>query len=224
MRSWSIPHMGPVVPAEKIKYRKNDTLGHQKQTNYALRANMSKEEFIEEVTSGLVPPPGYFPYNVKMNKEGYDQMEELVIRCTKAYSPKAFKAAARESGAIILDTRHARDFGNGFIPGSINIGIDGSFAIWVGALISNVMQPILLVSDEGREKEVVTRLSRVGFDHAMGYLKGGIEAWQHDGHAVDQIISVGENEIASLDLSDSNLVLLDVRKKVNSRQNILSAR
>src|SRR6476660_1152253 len=135
----------------------SDTLGHQKQTNYALRANMKKEEFIKEVTEGLTTPPAYFPLNVMMNKEGYESITEVMQRGRHALSPEAFETAANETGAIVLDTRDAQTFAKGFIPNSINIGIDGSFAPWVGALIPDIKQQILLITDDGKEEEVITR-------------------------------------------------------------------
>ncbi len=146
-----------------------DTLGNQKKMNYALRADMSKEEFIEEVIDGLLPPPQYFPLNVKMNKEGYEDLKDVIERGTKALSPKAFEAAANETGAIVLDVRNQDDFAKGHIPRSIFIGLNGDFAPWVGALIADVKQPILLVTPKGNEEETVTRLSRVGFDNTLGF-------------------------------------------------------
>jgi glyoxylase-like metal-dependent hydrolase (beta-lactamase superfamily II)/rhodanese-related sulfurtransferase len=158
-----------------------DTLGNQKQVNYALRGDMTKEEFIKEVTDGLLPPPQYFPLNVKMNKSGYDDIEKVLDRGMEGLNPAAFELLANESDAIIIDVRHQIDFVKGHIPQSIFIGLDGSFAPWVGALIGNVEQPLLIVSPEGREEETITRLSRVGFDHTMGYLEGGFEAWKNSG-------------------------------------------
>ena len=155
-----------------------DTLGNQKKMNYALRPDMSKEEFIKEVTDGLLPPPQYFPLNVKMNREGYDDIGQVLERGTKALSPEAFETAANETGAVVLDVRHQNDFVKAHIPRSIFIGLNGSFAPWVGALIADVKQPILLIAPEGKEEEAITRLSRVGFDGTLGYLKGGITAWQ----------------------------------------------
>ena len=155
-----------------------DTLGNQKKMNYALRANMTREEFIKEVTDGLLPPPQYFPLNVKMNKEGYEDIDTVLKRGTQSLSPEAFEAAANETGAVVLDVRHQDDFAKGHIPRSIFIGLGGSFAPWVGALIADVEQPILLVTPEGKEEETITRLSRVGFDGTLGYLKGGVEAWK----------------------------------------------
>jgi hydroxyacylglutathione hydrolase len=190
-----------------------DTLGNQKKTNYALRADMSKDEFIKAVTDGLMPPPGYFPLNVKMNKEGYDEIGEVLKRGTQALSPEAFEAAANETGAIILDTRKAEDFGKGFVPNSINIGIDGGFAPWVGALIPDIKQTILIVADEGREMEVVTRLARVGYDHAIGYLNGGFQAWKNWGKEYDEVKMVDVATFAALEEKDPSINILDVRKK-----------
>ena len=155
-----------------------DTLGNQKQMNYALRADMRRDEFIQEVTDGLLPPPQYFPLNVKMNKEGYESIDSVLDRGLTALDPAAFETLAEETGAIVLDVRHQNEFVKGHIPRSIFIGLDGSFAPWVGALIADVEQPILLVAPEGRESEAITRLSRVGFDKTMGFLKGGFDAWK----------------------------------------------
>jgi hydroxyacylglutathione hydrolase len=189
----------------------SDTLGHQKQTNYALRANMKKEEFIKEVTEGLTTPPAYFPLNVMMNKEGYESITEVMQRGRHALSPEAFETAANETGAIVLDTRDAQTFAKGFIPNSINIGIDGSFAPWVGALIPDIKQQILLVTDEGREEEVITRLARVGYDYTIGYLEDGFEAWKAAGKDIDQITSISAEEF-SAQLKDKKTKVLDVRK------------
>lgn len=158
-----------------------DTLGNQKQMNYALRADMTREEFITEVTEGLLPPPVYFPLNVKMNKEGYEDIDTVINRGTQKLTPDAFEALANETGAIVLDVRNQKDFIKEHVPSSIFIGLDGGFAPWVGALIADVKQPILLITPEGREEEAVTRLSRVGFDKTLGYLKGGIAAWNKAG-------------------------------------------
>jgi glyoxylase-like metal-dependent hydrolase (beta-lactamase superfamily II)/rhodanese-related sulfurtransferase len=168
-----------------------DTLGNQKKVNYALRADMTKEEFIKEVTDGLAPPPKYFPLNVKMNKEGYEDLDDVMKRvASKGLSPDAFEVAANETNAIVLDVRNQIEFVKGHIPRSIFIGIDGGFAPWVGALIADVKQPILLVVPEGRLDEVLIRLSRVGFDNTIGFLKGGIEAWRIAGKELDNIESV----------------------------------
>ena len=188
------------------------TLGEQKQTNYALRANMTKTEFIKEVTDGLLPPPHYFPLNVKMNKEGYDDIDDVIERGTKPLAPKAFEAAANETGAVILDVRNEKDFINGHIPRAIFIGIDGSFAPWVGALIADVKQPILLVAPKGREEETIIRLSRVGFDHTIGYLDGGFDAWKKAGLEYDTISSITANELKEK-IENENVPVFDVRKE-----------
>jgi hydroxyacylglutathione hydrolase len=190
-----------------------DTLGHQKKTNYALRVNMTREEFIKEVTTGLATPPQYFPLNVMLNKQGYDSIEEVLKRGKHALSPAAFEAAANETGALILDTREAQAFAKGFIPNSINIGIDGSFAPWVGALIPDIKQQILIVADPGREEEVVTRLARVGYDYCIGYLEGGFDAWKKAGLETDSIQSISAGELADLVEKNGSVNILDVRKK-----------
>ncbi|WP_452218617.1 MBL fold metallo-hydrolase [Lacinutrix undariae] len=189
-----------------------DTLGNQKQMNYALRADMTKAEFIEEVTDGLLPPPYYFPLNVKMNKEGYDDIDTVIKRGTKALSPAEFEAIANDTEAIILDVRHQTEFVKGFIPRSIFIGIDGGFAPWVGALIRDVKQPILLVVDAGREEETITRLSRVGFDNTIGFLDGGFNAWKAAGKATDDLISISAEEFKTR-LETSEIPVFDVRKE-----------
>lgn len=163
-----------------------DTLGNQKRTNYALQP-MGKAEFVEKVLSGLTPPPAYFPANVLMNIGGYDSIDNVLKRGQHALSPAAFETAANETGAIILDTRSAEVFARGFIPNSINIGVDGNFAPWVGALIPDVKQEILIVADAGRENEVVTRMARVGYDFTIGYLEGGFEAWKAAGYETDSL-------------------------------------
>ncbi len=185
------------------------TIGEQKKSNYALRADMSKEEFIKEVTDGLLPPPAYFPQNVKMNKEGYDDLDIVIKRGIKSFTPDEFEKKANESGAIILDVRHQNDFVIEHIPRSIFIGIDGGFAPWVGALIADVTQPILLVTPQGREEEVITRLSRVGFDNTVGYLKGGIESWKKSGKETDSLRSISAEEFAD-EMGETKV--FDVRK------------
>lgn len=188
-----------------------DTLGNQKKTNYALRADMTKEEFVKEVTTGLMPPPAYFPLNVMMNKEGYDSIDEVLERGQHALSPAAFEVAANETGALILDTRDPQVFAKGFVPNSINIGIDGNFAPWVGALIPDVKQAILLVAEPNRVEEVVTRLARVGYDYTIGYLEGGFEAWEKAGKEVDRIKSITAEELAAI-AAKEDVHILDVRK------------
>lgn len=189
-----------------------DTLGHQKATNYALRPDMKKEEFVKELLTGLTQPPQYFPANVLMNIKGYDSIQEVVKRGTQPLSVAAFEAAANETGALILDTRDAQDFARGFIPNSINIGINGNFAPWVGTLVPDVNQKILIVAEEGREEEIVTRLARVGFDHAIGFLKGGFEAWKASGKETDSIRSITAEELAEIS-SREKVNILDVRRK-----------
>ncbi|MBD1396448.1 MBL fold metallo-hydrolase [Pontibacter sp. JH31] len=190
----------------------SDTLGNQKATNYALRADMTVEEFIKEVTDGLAPPPSYFPLNVKMNKEGYSSIEDVLTQGQQALSPEAFEAAVNETGALVLDTRKPETFAAGFIPNSINIGIDGNFAPWIGALIPDIQQPILFIADQGREEEVVTRLARVGYDYALGYLQGGLEAWKAAGKEVDTIKSISAAEFAADYAKDNSIKVVDVRK------------
>lgn len=189
-----------------------DTLGNQKKTNYALRADMTKEEFIREVTTGLVAPPAYFPLNVMMNIQGYESIDKVLERGQHALSPDAFEVAANETGALVLDTRDPQTFAKGYVPNSINIGIDGQFAPWVGAMIPDIRQEILLVTDEGREEEVITRLARVGYDYTIGYLKGGFNAWKAAGKEVDQIRSVEAAELADA-MEKGDVQILDVRKK-----------
>ncbi len=189
-----------------------DTLGHQKQTNYALRPDMTREEFIKEVTTGLVAPPAYFPLNVMLNIKGYESIDKVLERGQQALSPEAFEAAANDTGALILDTRDPQEFAKGFVPNSINIGIDGSFAPWVGTLIPDIKQELMLVTENGREEEVITRLARVGYDHTIGYLKGGFEAWKKAGKETDQIKSIDAAELAEI-MEKEDVNILDVRKK-----------
>lgn len=187
-----------------------DTLGNQKKMNYALRSDMTKAEFVEEVTDGLVPPPSYFPLNVKMNKEGYDSITEVLARGTKKLNPNEFEALANSTGAVVLDVRHQKDFMEAHIPRSIFIGIDGGFAPWVGAMIGDVEQPIVLITPKGREEETVTRLSRVGFDKTLGYLDGGIDAWVKAGKETDSMQSVSAETLKKQLTND--VPVFDVRK------------
>jgi hydroxyacylglutathione hydrolase len=186
-----------------------DTLGNQKMFNYALRADMIKEEFIKEVTNGLTKPPQYFPQNVKMNKDGYESIDVVMARGDKALSPAAFEAAANETGAVVLDTRSAQVFNKDFIPNSINIGLKGDFAPWVGALIPDIKQELLLVTESGEEEETVLRLARVGYDNVIGYLDGGIEAWKKAGQETDSITSISAEELAE---KIENVLVIDVRR------------
>ncbi len=186
------------------------TIGNQKETNYALRVNMTKEEFIKEVTDGLLPPPAYFPLNVKLNKEGYKSIDDVIKTSTKPLSVKDFELVANETDAIILDVRHQTEFKKGFIPQSIFIGIDGGFAPWVGALIKDITQPILLVAPQGREEDTITRLSRVGFDNVLGYLEGSFDAWKQAGKEMDTLESVSASVLE--EKIRENVPVFDVRK------------
>lgn len=188
------------------------SIGDQKATNYALRADMTKEEFVKEVTDGLLPPPAYFPMNVQMNKEGYSDVDQIIAKGQNALSPAAFEAAANETGAVVLDVRHQFEFVKEHVPRSTFIGIDGGFAPWVGALIKDVKQPILLITPEGRLKETITRLSRVGFDNIIGYLDGGIKSWKEDGRDVDAIETITAEALVAL-LEKENSYVVDVRKE-----------
>ena len=191
-----------------------DTLGNQKMFNYALRANMSREEFIKEVTDGLelVPPPYYFPKNVMMNKTGAKDVDTVKSQ-VQALSPAAFEAAANETGAIMIDTRPQQTFKDAFVPNSIFIGIKGDFAPWVGTLLTDIEQPILIIADEESRVEVITRLSRVGYDNIIGYLDGGINAWVNAGKETDSIVSITAADFASkFKEVEGKLILKDVRK------------
>lgn len=187
-------------------------LGNQKTVNYALRADMTKEEFVKEVTTGLVDPPQYFPKNAVMNKMGYESIDEVRDRGLQELDSGAFKLVWEAEEALVLDTRHQTEFVKGFIPGSIFIGIDDNFAPWVGALITDLKTPILFLADEGREEEIVTRLARVGYDNAIGYLKGGFEAWKAAGEEVDVMEEVTPEAFAKM-FDGKNLKVLDVRRE-----------
>ena len=187
-----------------------DTLGNQKQTNYALKQT-SKESFIAAVLDGLTAPPKYFGMNVAMNKKGYTSFDEVLAKGKTALSVDEFETAAEETGALILDTRNAAEFYKGFIPQSINIGLKGDFAPWVGSMIVDVQQPILLVCDDCTEEETITRLSRVGFDNVLGYLKGGFESWKNSGKEVDTVHRISPEEFA--EKFNENSKVIDVRKE-----------
>lgn len=197
---------------KKMSKETEGKLGDQKKFNYALRADMTKEEFIKEVTTGLVEPPQYFPKNAMMNKMGYESIDKVRERGVKPLSVKAFKAAWELEDALVLDTRSKEEFANGFIPGSIFIGIDGSFAAWVGALITDLKQPILFVAEPGREEEVVNRLARVGYDNSIGYLQGGFKTWKNAGEQIDKVEEIGPVVFTEL-FKRKNLNVLDVRKE-----------
>jgi hydroxyacylglutathione hydrolase len=188
-----------------------DTLGNQKQMNYALRQDMTKEEFIKEVTDGLVAPPAYFPLNAKMNKQGYEHLDSILERACLPISAQDFEDLANKTGAIILDVRNQLDFMQGHIPNSIFIGIDGGFAPWVGALIKDVKHPILLVAPENREAEVIMRLSRVGFDNTLGFLEGGIASWQNAGKEIDTMQTVSAHTLK--EALEKEMPIFDVRKQ-----------
>lgn len=191
----------------------SDTLGNQKKTNYALREGLTKEDFIKELLNGLTAPPSYFPKNVLINISGYESIDSVLNKGQKALSPDEFELVANETGAVIIDTRKAKDFGAGFIPNSINIGIDGNFAVWVGTLILDIKQEILLITEHGREEEVITRLARVGYDNAIGYLKGSFEAWKNAGKEIDTIQDIDVEQFAAAQEANPNINILDVRKK-----------
>ena len=188
------------------------TLGDQKATNYALRDDMTREEFIAEVTDGLLPPPGYFPMNVAMNKKGYDSIDHVMQRGTRALSPDAFEAAANETDAVMLDIRATHEFVECHIPRSTFIGLAGGFAPWVGAMIVDVKQPILLIANEDQIEEAITRLSRVGFDNVLGYLEGSVEAWAASGKETDSIETVDAEAFASVLKTTPEAKVVDVRK------------
>jgi len=187
-----------------------DTLGNQKKTNYALRADMTKEEFTKELLDGLGLPPAYFPQNVMLNIKGYESLDSVIKNSKVALSPQEFEAVANQGDVVVLDVRHENDFVKSHIPNSIFIGIQGNFAPWVGSLLRDVNQKLLLVIPEGREEETITRLSRIGFDHVLGYLKGGIESWINAGFETDSINSISPEEFSN-QLS-KNSTVVDARK------------
>jgi hydroxyacylglutathione hydrolase len=187
-----------------------DTLGNQKKTNYALRETMTREEFTLEVLDGLGAPPAYFPQNVMMNIQGYPSLDSVMDKSKKPLTPFEFNAIANDTDAIILDVRHENNYVNCHIPRSIFIGIQGNFAPWVGSLIMNTKQPLLIVTPEGMENETITRLSRVGFDNVLGYLEGGIEAWKKSGFETDHINSISPEQFS--DEVKNNSIIVDARK------------
>jgi glyoxylase-like metal-dependent hydrolase (beta-lactamase superfamily II)/rhodanese-related sulfurtransferase len=195
---------------KKMSNETTDTLGHQKKNNYALDLKLSKEEFIEKVLDGLMPPPAYFPQDVLLNLGGYDTLDH-VYRKAKATDPAHFQEIISSTDILVIDTRSADVFAKGFIPHSINIGLDGQFAVWAGTIIRDVAQKIALVCEPGTEKEVLTRLSRVGFDHTIAYLFGGFEAWKKEGRNFETIRSVSVDDFVE-QFYDEKAVILDVRK------------
>lgn len=188
------------------------TIGIQKQVNYALRSDMTVTEFIDEVTDGLLPPPAYFGMNVSMNKNGYESFDTVFKNGMRALNVAEFEVAAEEVGVLILDTRNSDDFYKGFVPQAINIGINGDFAPWVGAMIGDVNQAILLVTEQGREEETVTRLSRVGFDNIVGHLDGGFEAWTAADKEIDTVNRITASKFAG-DVKIGESRVLDIRKQ-----------
>ncbi len=186
------------------------TIGEEKQLNYALKAE-TKEEFIKSVTDGIPPPPQYFPLNARINKEGYESIDQVISQGLKALNAEEFMKMAEEEDAIILDTRKAVEFTKGFVPGSISIGLEGRFAEWAGSILP-YDKTIILVTEPGRERETIIRLSRVGLDKVKGYLEGGFEKWKEDGNEVDMIIDIEADELMMDIPFDQHLVILDVRK------------
>ena len=189
-----------------------DTLGNQKKTNYALNTNLSKDDFIEKLTFGLAPPPQYFEKNATINKEGYASLDDIKERAARPLSPVEFEELANQTDALVLDVRNRQNFVAGFIPNAIFIGLDGGFAPWVGALIVDIQQPILLVTEAGQEDEAVVRLARVGYDNTIGYLEGGMTAWRNAGKDVDKINTIRAEEFATKFKNDPTINILDVRK------------
>ena len=196
---------------KKMSKETTDTLGNQKKTNYALRADMTREEFVKELLTGLTNPPGYFPKNVLMNIQGYESLDTVMDRGNKALSPQEFELVATETHALILDTRAPEAFAKGFIPNSINIGLEGSFAMWVGEMITDIKQEILLITEDGKEEEAIIRLSRVGYDHTIGYLNGGFEAWKNAGFETDTVTRMSASELEVFYSNEP--LIIDVRKK-----------
>lgn len=196
---------------KKMSKETTDTLGNQKRTNYALRADMTKEEFKKELLTGLTTPPGYFPKNVLMNIQGYESLDTIMDRGNQGLSAEAFELAANETGALLLDTRSADEFSKGFIPNSINIGIDGNFAMWVGEMITDIKQEILLITEPGREQESIIRLARVGYDKTIGYLEGGFNAWKTAQKEIDTITRISAEAFESEYAKDP--IIIDVRKQ-----------
>jgi len=197
---------------KKMSKETFDSLGNQKKTNYALREDMTKKEFIKEVLEGLNPPPEYFSSNVKLNKEGYESLDKILNKSINELTVIDFKKNINVNGSLMLDVRSIEEFARAHIPGSIFIGLDGSFAPWVGELIKDVSHPIVLISPLGREEEAITRLSRLGFDNSKGYLKGGINAWIDSGNEVDSVESINKNEFEKL-FSKGNIKIFDVRNE-----------
>jgi glyoxylase-like metal-dependent hydrolase (beta-lactamase superfamily II)/rhodanese-related sulfurtransferase len=189
-----------------------DTLGNQKKTNYALNPKMTEDEFVIAVLTGLTNPPGYFPANVLMNINGYESLDAVLKKANTPLNPEEFELIANETRALILDTRLASEFANGFIPNSINIGLDGNFAMWVGEMITDIKQEILLVTETGKEEESMVRLSRIGYDNTIGYLKDGFKSWKEAGKEIDKLTRITATELEEK-LRNEEIPVFDVRKK-----------
>ncbi|HAJ81104.1 MAG: MBL fold metallo-hydrolase [Zunongwangia sp.] len=196
---------------KKMSKETTDTLGNQKKTNYALRADMTKKEFIKELLTGLTAPPNYFPKNVLLNIGGYKSFDKIMKQAAKALTPDEFELLANEEGALVLDTREADNYAKSHIPNSINIGLQGSFAPWVGEMIPDLETPILLITEVGKEEEAITRLSRVGYDNTQGYLADGMKSWEAAGKEVDTINRITAEELEQK--MNQDIVIIDVRKK-----------
>jgi glyoxylase-like metal-dependent hydrolase (beta-lactamase superfamily II)/rhodanese-related sulfurtransferase len=202
----------------------SDTLGNQKKTNYALRADMTREEFVEEVTHGILPPPQYFSKNAMLNKLGYKEIDEIIKKGMDPLDAQTFKSIAEKEGALVLDTRNRESFRESHVPGSLFIGLDGEFAPWVGALIKDLDQPIIFLTEEGHEEEVVIRLARVGYDHSLGYLKGGIQAWKDAGYKTDSLEYMTSKELADMAKDNFGGTIVDVRRPTEHQsERLLSA-
>ena len=195
---------------KKISRETFSTLGNQKSSNYALNKSLSKEEFINELTEGLESPPAYFPMNVKMNQEGYNHIENILRKNLNPLDTDEFEKLANQSGVLILDVRNQIQFAEEHIPGSIFIGIDGGFAPWVGAIVGDVKRPILLITPKGREKETITRLARVGFDNALGFLEGGLSSWKVKGKKTDSVSTIEASKLGKKIFDQTKII--DVRK------------
>ena len=195
---------------KKISRETFSTLGNQKSSNYALNKSLSKEEFINELTEGLESPPAYFPMNVKMNQEGYNHIENILRKNLNPLDTDEFEKLANQSGVLILDVRNQIQFAEEHIPGSIFIGIDGGFAPWVGAIVGDVKRPILLITPKGREKETITRLARVGFDNALGFLEGGLSSWKVKGRKTDSVSTIEASKLGKKIFDQTKII--DVRK------------
>lgn len=189
----------------------SDTLGNQKKTNYALNPELSKEEFVEQLLDGLVQPPGYFPKNVLMNIQGYNSIDDVIEKGKKAYSVEEFEQLANQEDVMVLDTRRPEDFVKGFVPGSWSIGVNGDFAVWVGTLIKDINQKILLICEPGKEEEAIVRLARVGYDNPIGFLEGGLSSWLNANKEIDTIKSISPQEFETIKKNE-DVQILDVRK------------